>query len=196
MRNGRPFQSLAVVLGLLALGLGACASTEQKFDEWFGVDRTVVETFDADEVSGRTDELLVARYAAGRKLHKTAFGDGGFWVEILEVQNDQRGLRIGLDVRLHNRFEDRVRFDVKDVVLVVAGEEYRASSADWYHQTTLETRGMNHRVASFRFAVGEVVPAGTYELRFERVRRVDGPDEHVVGDVRVAVEILGRREGA
>ncbi len=193
MRNCCLYQALLLLAGATLLGLGACASMDQKFDEWFGVDRTVVETFDADEVSGRTDAQLVARYGAGKNLHKTSFGDGGLWVEVLQVKNDQEGLRIGFDLRLHNRFEDRIRFDVKDVVLVVDGEEYRASSADWYNQSTLEARGMNHRLASFQFAVGQVVPAGTYELRLDRIRLVDGPDEHPVGDVRAEVEILGKR---
>ena len=194
MRNSCLFQALALLLAVLALGLGACESTSQKMDEWFGVDRTVVETFDADEVGGRTDQVLIARYAPGSKIVKSPMGDGGVWIEVLEVKNDQPNLNVGLDVRVHNRFDKTLRFDVKDVTLVIDGEEYRAGSNDWYTQPTLETRGMNHRKASFKFPVSTRVLAGAYDVTFKNLRLVDGPDELPTGgDATLSLEVIGKR---
>jgi len=194
MRNSCLFQGLVLLLAVLALGTGGCESTKQTYDEWFGVDRTVVEVFDADEVSGRTDEILVARYAPGKKIAKTPMTDGGVWIEVLEVRNDQPNLNVGLEVRVHNRFERTLRFDVKDVTLVIDGEEYRANSGDWYNQPTLETRGMNHRKAAFKFPVSTHVTAGSYEVTFKNLRLLDGPTELPTGgDAKLALDVIGKR---
>ncbi|KAA3639805.1 MAG: hypothetical protein DWP92_04150 [Armatimonadetes bacterium] len=106
----------------------------------------------------------------GQELFKAEHEDGGGWAEIATVSNDYGNLWVELELRLHNRFEERLLFDMEDVRLSYQGEDYPARPIGLRGESGISIRGKNWIKERWKFEIGTWVDAGVYDVTLKNLR--------------------------
>lgn len=184
MRTFVPSASFA-----LALALGGCAS-------WFEVDENV-ETWGADEAEGEVGKVIEIAFLPGRQQFRAESDAGGFFVEVDKVRNDYAQFFVETEVRVMNRFEERLVLDLDRVRLHYGGQDYPARGGAIQSGGIARVRGKNWLKQTWRFDIGTVVEAGVFDVVIDRPQlEVAGQRRTVELELRLPLRVPGEKLAA